>query len=161
MNNTYQPISDKEAELTIALVKQFLTPDLLKGKYVNRPLNAHNTWGLCSVASEAIYFILGGPKRGLVSYVARDTDGSTHWWLKDSTGKIIDPTIEQYTSIGLLPPYQRGISGKPCGFMGIRIDINNKFGFDRKPSNRASILLNNIFSEPTNITESKNIKNKI
>jgi uncharacterized protein YegP (UPF0339 family) len=138
------PVSKIEANNAIELIQQNLSEDLLQGQYTNKPENAHISWGLCSVATEALYFMLGGPKRGLTSYVAKDKDGTTHWWLQDKNGMILDPTKEQYTTLNEVPPYERNNPGKPCGFMGMRVELNNQYGFDRKPSKRASILLDKI-----------------
>lgn len=132
----------KDLDSIIIKIRSHLTSDLLAYGYKIDEQNP--TYGFCSIASEALYFILGGKRNGISSYVCKDEDGSTHWWLKDSAGNIIDPTSNQYTIVNKLPPYERGIAGRPCGFMGIRVDVGNKYGFDRKPSKRARILLDRI-----------------
>lgn len=91
----------EKTNMYIKLIHKHLSSDLLMGQYKDKPVNAHSTYGLCSVASEALYFMLGGLNSDLVSYVVRD-DGSTHWWLQDSNGVILDSTV---SNIHLLVNY--------------------------------------------------------
>jgi hypothetical protein len=88
-------------------VKQCLSPDLLRKEYLEE--NKTNPMaGHCYIATEAIFHILGG-KEYYQPYVARDDDNITHWWLIHKiTGDKVDVTQEQYTSIGLEPPYKKG-----------------------------------------------------
>lgn len=82
--------------------------------------------------------------------VVRDGDAGTHWWLENRhTGQRFDPTEEQYRSQGRLPPYERGLPGQGGGFMGIRRDEENPWGFERKPSGRAQQLLGRVLGEQT------------
>ena len=119
-----------------------LSPDLLLPKYQKSWDKQNPTQGFCSIASEAAWFILGGPPSGWISYACQDPKvGGTHWWLQHKDGSIFDPTEEQYRSIGFTPPYERGIVGKAVGFMGMRQDPGNEWGFDRKPGIRAGKLL--------------------
>lgn len=123
-----------------------LSPDLLSHDYIktqDTAIAGHcAVSGHCAVASEALYFILGGPNFGLKSWCARDIDNTTHWWLELNNTVILDVTVAQYGE--RLPPYGRGIRGQPCGFMGQRVEIGNRYGFNRRPSKRAQILLDRL-----------------
>jgi len=120
------------------------TPDLLTPEYRRgwTPENPH--FGFCSTASEVMWFVLGGSPAGWHAHVVRDTDGSTHWWLEHDDGTRLDPTVEQYRSVGEVPPYERGLRGSAGGFMGIRRDEASPWGFGRRPSRRAAVLLNRL-----------------
>ncbi len=119
-----------------------LGPDLLSDAYRDSWSETNPTAGLCSVASEAAWFVLGGLTSDWVPYVARDGVAGTHWWLQHAqTGERFDPTAAQYRSRGEVPPYERGLEGKGAGFMGIRKDETNPWGFGRRPSARAQRLL--------------------
>src|ERR1039457_2892669 len=81
--------------------------------------------GFCFAAANAVYHLLGGKASGLTPMVAKYFDPelliadpqskgmATHWWIRDSAGNIIDPTSDQYTALGLKPPYELG---KGAGF---------------------------------------------
>lgn len=126
-------------------IKQVLTPDLLNQKYKNDIDLNNPTLGHCAIAAEALYFLLGGPLNGLIAWVARDVDDSTHWWLQHKiTKQRYDPTAEQFYLLSDVPPYMRGILGRPAGFMGLRKDSSNVYGFYRKPSIRASKVLDRV-----------------
>lgn len=119
-----------------------LDPSLLHPRYRAQWTKENPTFGMCSVASEAAWFMLGGSAKGWHAYVTQDPwSGGTHWWLEHRSGLRFDPTEEQYLTQGQQPPYHRGLPGKPCGFMGIRVDPNSPWGFDRKPSTRAQALI--------------------
>lgn len=133
--------SDREIEAAIADVRACLTPDLLAPAFRTGAPAGIASWGHCAVAAEAVYFLLGGPKAGLTAHVVREDDGITHWWLQDRAGRRIDPTADQYTALGDVPPYARGLPGRGAGFMGQRVDPASPYGFDRRPSRRAAILL--------------------
>jgi len=136
------------ASHAVALVRAVLTPDLLRPEWRAGWSPENPAFGHCAGASEAVYFLLGGPKAGIKAWVARDSDGRTHWWLQDARGVRIDPTADQYTSVGRTPPYERGLPGRPCGFQGQRRDPANRYGFGRKPSGPAARILQLIESAP-------------
>jgi len=140
------PPSPRTVSDVIGKVVSVLTPDLLSARYAaDLPDDAHPTTGHCSVAAEAVYFMLGGTAAGLIAIVARDHDGTTHWWLvHKASGTIIDPTRSQYDSIGDRPPYERGIPGMPCGFQGQRRNPNSRFGFGRDPGKRAAEVIRRV-----------------
>lgn len=73
--------------------------------------------GFCYIASEALYYLLGGKEVGLVPQVATAMEGGvklTHWWLKGIDGEILDATARQFLAFGRQPPYHLG---RGCGFM--------------------------------------------
>ena len=119
-----------EIKQLITAIQEALTPDLLKKKY--RTENKNNPmFGHCYGATEALYYLLKEydesekhqdfkPCRG------RDQRGIVHWWLQDDHGGILDPTSEQYTKVGLKPPYEKGRRG---GFL------------TKEPSKRASTVI--------------------
>ncbi len=78
--------------------------------------------GNCYAASEALFYILGGKQAEWTPQVAR-IRGGTHWFLKHSSGMIIDPSKKQFNKIF---PYKRGTG---CGFL------------TGKPSRRARELI--------------------
>lgn len=121
-----------------------LSSDLLISPYKEKWSSDNPTYGMCSIASEAAWFLLGGPASGWVPRVARDVDNTTHWWLEHKTGAIFDVTAEQYHLANNYPPYERGIKGRGAGFMGIRKDPENAWGFGMKPSKRVQQLLKSI-----------------
>lgn len=51
--------------------------------------------GYCYVASEALYYLLGGSAAGLTAKRA-PCAGGEHWWLEGPDGKLIDATADQF-----------------------------------------------------------------
>ncbi len=99
-----------------------LTLDLLKPEWREKAKDQHSTFGHCYVASEALYHFCGAEKSGLSPRWGKDENG-THWWLYSaSEDRIIDPTKQQYYSVGKLPPYH---------------DSHNASFLTKKPSKRA------------------------
>lgn len=130
-------LSALRARLHAALGPDLLAPDYRADWSPDNP-----TAGLCSVACEAAWFVLGGLPSAWVPRVARDGEAGTHWWLEHrETGARFDPTDEQYRTRGAVPPYERGLEGKGAGFMGLRRDPGSPWGFERRPSARAQALL--------------------
>lgn len=114
----------------ILLLQKALTPGLLKKEY--REINKTNLmYGHCYVASEALYHLLKTVGVKCHPCCGKDSRGITHWWLEDSSSNIIDPTVEQYTSVGKTPPYS---NGRRCGFL------------TRKPSKRAQIVIERVMN---------------
>lgn len=107
-------------EQLIFLIRSNLTRDLLNDDYGPHPLAGH-----CYVASEVLYHLIGR-ENGLFPVRARDARGICHWWLENDEGDIFDITAEQYTDVGLTPPYASGRAG---GFL------------TKEPSKRARKLM--------------------
>ena len=123
---TGRPLSDKETNDLVGKIQSVLTPDLLEPKYRKQSEGQHPTFGHCASATQAAYYMLGGKKSGYVPQVAKEDDGTTHWWLRHrQTGHVIDPTKEQYTSQGEKPPYDLG---RGCGFPNPNPDAPSRRG---------------------------------
>ena len=111
----------------IEKIKSSLTPDLLKPAY--RAKNKNNPmYGHCYAASEAAYHLFAKdesffPMRG------RDEEGVCHWWLENVAGDRLDITVDQYTSVGRVPPYANGKRG---GFL------------TKEPSQRAAEIIRRV-----------------
>lgn len=111
-------IIKENANTLISKIKRNLTPDLLKGIWKND--DPKNYSGYCYVATEALWWMLGGPDSQYTPYVLGNKDwpevlnkGETHWFLKSKVGKkIIDPTKEQFGDVVI--PYEKG---HPNGMM--------------------------------------------
>lgn len=96
---------------TIKKIQSVLTPDLLKGmwnKEFDNPLAGH-----CYAATEALYWILGGPQSDYKTYVLSHLtwpegldEGETHWFLRNSKGEILDPTAGQFEDVEI--DYNKG-----------------------------------------------------
>lgn len=66
--------------------------------------------GRCHHATIAMYFLLDGKNNGYKVRKAIDELKIKHYWLESPTGAKIDPTEEQYTSLGHPLPYANQIS---------------------------------------------------
>ena len=106
----------------VSNVRQHLTDDLRKPEFRGHECP---TAGHCYVASEAVYHSLGGKAAGLTPMQVQH-EGTSHWFLKDSAGKVIDPTADQFKTP---VPYDKA---KGKGFL------------TKGPSKRAEILMNRI-----------------
>jgi len=134
---TGRPLSDRETNDLVGKIQSVLTPDLLEPKYRKQSEGQHPTFGHCASATQAAYYMLGGKKSGYVPQVAKEDDGTTHWWLRHrQTGHVIDPTKEQYTSQGEKPPYDLG---RGCGFPNPNPDA---------PSRRGQEIIDRISGKP-------------
>jgi len=73
-------------------IQKHLSDDLRQKKYQGDedPLKGH-----CYVAAEAAYHILGGKDKGWTPMNVQH-EGDSHWFLKHSSGKILDPTAKQF-----------------------------------------------------------------
>lgn len=108
-------------------IRSVLTPDLLKPQYRKHWSPGNPTFGHCYVASEALYHLLGGDRSEWMPARGRDKNG-VHWWLEHrETGKILDPTADQYQKAK--PPYQ---NGRRAGFL------------TKQPSKRAQEVMRRI-----------------
>ena len=143
-----------------SLIQAHLQPDLLKSPYKEKWCAENPTYGFCTVASEAAWFLLGGKEAGWVAHTARDTDKSTHWWLQHASGVVFDPTREQYDCVDSTPPYERGLKCNAGGFMGVRVDPESAWGNGRKPGNRAAKLLEAIGQTGLKLRQSSKLETK-
>lgn len=137
--------------LTQSIVSH-LDPAWLSAPYRTQWSPDNPTAGFCSVAAEAAYFLLGGPRQGWMALVAPDPAGGTHWWLERQTARGLerfDPTADQYVRQGKVPPYE---AGRPCPFMGQRKDLASPYGFERKPGLRAAKLLAKLMGSSESVT---------
>jgi hypothetical protein len=106
-------------ESLIRDIKKVLTPDLLKG-YWKKVGSENSMAGHCYVATETLYWLLGGPDGPYKPFVLGHNtwpegldEGETHWFLKNmETGEILDPTKEQFGDINIA--YDKGT---PNGMM--------------------------------------------
>lgn len=137
----------REISSYIKKIQSVLTDDLLTPKYKN--LVRHSkTEGHCYAAAEALFHMLGGKSQGYSACVASFEENGqafTHWWIKDQDGKICDPTAEQFTAVGQVPPYHLG---KGCGFL------------TKNPSKRAQIIIERVLDldNKTNKTKKHPLK---
>ena len=67
--------------------EQFLKPAFANGTH---PYSGH-----CYVASQSLYHMLGGEEEGYSAY-QMEHEGVSHWFLKNSKGRILDPTWRQF-----------------------------------------------------------------
>ena len=106
----------KNLQLVRASIRSHLTVDLLPKYMVLRNISggSNGTYGHCHTASGVLYKIFGS--RNLHMYRAKDHEGMYHWWCQDREGGIIDITSEQYTNLGIIPPYEHGKKASMLGF---------------------------------------------
>lgn len=108
--------TEENLNRVIESIRCNLTIDLLPKKMQERNISggSNGTYGHCHTAAGVIYKIFG-PKH-VHMYRALDDEGLYHWWVVDKSGKIIDPTSEQYTLLGKVPPYADGQKAGLLGF---------------------------------------------
>lgn len=120
-------LREGKEERLISKIQSVLGPELLLPKFRKMCPPDNKMWGHCYAATEALYHMLGGKDAGWVPVRAKDDDGIVHWWMEHRpTGRRLDPTAEQYTSVGKEPPYDRG---RAAGFL------------TREPSKRAQQII--------------------
>lgn len=108
-----------EGEATLAVLNRLAgeisrilarRPDLLQRPYrAQVEAGAHPLTGHCYVACEALYHA-GAQEAGYRPHVMRVATG-THWFLKNASGAILDPTRAQFATP---PDYS---SARGCGFL--------------------------------------------
>ena len=108
--------TEENLNRVIESIRCNLTIDLLPKKMQERNINggSNGTFGHCHTAAGVIYKIFG-PKN-VHMYRALDDEGIYHWWIVDKNKKIVDPTSEQYTLLGRVPPYSQGEKAGLLGF---------------------------------------------
>ena len=99
----------KRAKLFVRKIQKVLavSDDLRLPKYRGHK-NIYK--GFCYISTEIIYHFGGGKEAGYKPYVMR-IDNDTHWFLKNTSGQIIDPTVKQYKRV---PDYTKA---RCCGFL--------------------------------------------
>lgn len=108
--------TEENLNRVIESIRCNLTIDLLPKKMQERNISggSNGTYGHCHTAAGVIYKIFG-PKN-VHMYRALDDENLYHWWVVDKNGKIVDPTSEQYTLLGKVPPYDQGQKAGLLGF---------------------------------------------
>jgi hypothetical protein len=114
---TFEPYEYTENNmcLVMGLIKQNLTPDLLRGKKLMyaSDVKTNKYYGHCYHASQALHFIMNTDQ--LTPMSAEDYRGEKHWWLQNDE-KIYDVTAEQYYTVSQLPPHDLGKKSKWYGW---------------------------------------------
>ena len=108
--------NEDNLNLVLSAINQNLTIDLLPKNMRHRNAfgGSNNSYGHCHTVSGCIYKFFG-PKN-VHMYRGLDDEGLYHWWVVDKSGKIIDPTHEQYTLLGKVPPYDKAEKQGMLGF---------------------------------------------
>jgi len=125
------------AEFLINEIQSELSTDLLKEEYriQHETEDVHPQTGHCYVASEALYWLLGGPNTDLFTPVVGRIEGESHWAIRynreGQNDLYFDPTSDQFG--GLSREDHAGMTG--TGFMS------------RQPSKRCRKLLVRIRKE--------------
>jgi len=101
---------DTEEKHIYDLVREELKDEMIPISY--RGLIDSKYCGHCHHASLAMYNLLGGKSSGYKLKTATDELGIKHYWLVNSEGEIIDPTVEQYTDLDRNPPYDKIVSNR-------------------------------------------------
>ena len=112
---TFEPYPMTEIESVMGLIRDCLSPELLKGrKSLMFPEDAltNKYYGHCYHSSQALYYLMDTDR--LVSMKGEDYRGESHWWLQDED-EIYDITADQYYSVDKTPPYE---SGKKTNWYG-------------------------------------------
>lgn len=97
--------TSKREQSLVEAVRSVLTPELLPREWQDHP---HPMGGYCYVASEALYYMLGGTEAGLTAKRA-PCPGGEHWWVEGPHGKLIDATADQF---GEDFDYSTGVSSR-------------------------------------------------
>lgn len=85
-------------------VRSLLTLDLIPEKFQDKKVDSL-MYGHCYHATLAMYNLLGGKEAGYKVKSTFDNDKVKHYWLEIGN-KIIDPTVEQYSDLGRVFPYE-------------------------------------------------------
>ena len=113
----------------IEKIQSSLSVDLLKKEY-QKENKINFLFGHCYVATETLYHLMNNKE--VKPCCARDDEGIVHWWLQyKKSGKIIDPTSNQYYSVGKVPPYNKG---RGTGFL------------TKQPSKRTQTVMERVYN---------------
>lgn len=105
--------NEENLKLVSDLILKNLTPDLLPKKWID--MNKTNPmFGHCHTASACLQKVFG--TKNIKLYRALDEWGVWHWWAVDLNGKLIDLTVDQYLSLGRIPPHGNGTKASMLGF---------------------------------------------
>jgi hypothetical protein len=112
----------------IELIKESLTDDLLKSRYLKKNRNRYT--GHCYVATETLYHLMTEDEQKKYKPAILKLNNDTHWFLINiDNGKVLDITAEQF-DFDL--PYK---NAKRSGFL------------TKTPSKRSLILINRIYEK--------------
>ena len=101
----FEPFDLNNIDTVVELIRNNLTPDLLKGKRLMFKGDTSKYYGHCYHASHSLFLMMNTDE--LVPMSAEDYRGEKHWWLQK--GELIyDCTSEQYYEKGQTPPYDKG-----------------------------------------------------
>lgn len=114
---TFEPYAMTEIESVMALIRDNLSSELLKGrKSLLYPgdIWVNKLYGHCYHSTQALHFLMDDVDSVLFPMSADDYRGEKHWWLSDGDF-IYDVTSEQYYFAGQTPPH---VSGKKTSYYG-------------------------------------------
>lgn len=97
-----------EEQRVFDLVRSELLPSMVPPEY--RGIINSEYCGHCHHATIAMYVLLDGKNKGYKVRKAVDELQIKHYWLESPTGETIDPTEEQYTSLGRPLPYRNRVT---------------------------------------------------
>lgn len=97
-----------EEQYIFDLVRSELRPEMVPPEYQGKVGSEY--CGHCHHATIAMYVLLDGKNKGYKVRKAIDELQITHYWLESPTGEMLDPTEEQYTSLGRPLPYANQVS---------------------------------------------------
>lgn len=92
-----------QEKLIFDLVRSELQPEMVPPEYQGKVASEY--CGHCHHATIAMYVLLDGKSKGYKVRKAIDELQIKHYWLESPSGEILDPTSEQYTSLGRPTPY--------------------------------------------------------
>lgn len=112
IEHNYLEYNEQNLKIISDIIKQNLKSDLIPKKWKTKNF-LNPTYGHCHNVAGCLYKIFGSKEISMY----RGYDGEIyHWWVVDKAGKLIDLTSEQYTSIGKIPPYDKGEKSGLLGF---------------------------------------------
>ena len=113
---TFEPYPMTEIESVMGLIRDCLSPELLKGRkslMFPEDVLINKYYGHCYHSSQALYYLMDTEE--LCPMSAEDYRGEKHWWLTDGIQNY-DVTADQYYSVGQVPPYETGKKSRWYGW---------------------------------------------